>query len=399
MIKRFLFCILSLSLVACSLERGLNDEPDWDKYDYAITETSVIPDLDWLLKEKRMEDMADELKEAIEYYSKKVDVINYDYPSIGPDGKRVTLSARMYLMDLQTKWYKKTPYVALANHASIVEAGQCPTRDYKAEAIFAWFGCPVVMPDYYGFGASNDCPQAYLNSGVTARGNIDALKAALQILKDKKIKVGDDFYNVGYSEGGFNTIANLKYVTDHPDCGIKFKASFAGAGSYDINASWDEYMSDGYPAAAIFLPLTLVSANECEKLGFDYRKLFKEPLCSHVDDWILSKKNSFGKIMDLIGSNHVADILTPELIGGESEEAKKYRALFEGYSVSKDWRKPSGKVILFHSTQDDVVPILNSEILFDALQKVGADVKYVSGEYGAHTNAEADFARAIIDNL
>lgn len=399
MMKRILFCLLCLPLVSCSLKWGLNDEPDWDKYDYAITETSTIPDLDWLLKEKRMENMADELKEAIEYYSKKVDVINYDYPSVGPDGSRVTLSARMYLMDLQTKWYKKTPYVAIANHASEVESRQCPTRDYKAEAIFAWLGCPVVMPDYYGFGSSDGRPQAYLNSELTARGNIDALKAALQILKDKKIKVGEDYFNVGYSQGGFNTIANLKYATEHPECGVSFKASFAGAGSYDINASWDEYMKDGYPAAAVFLPLTLISANETEGLGFDYRKLFKEPLCSHVREWFLDKKLSFGGIMDRIGSTHVADILTPEMIGGESGEAKAFRQLFDTYSVSDNWRKPSGKVVLFHSAQDDVVPVLNTEILYEELKGAGADVKLVTGDFGGHTDAEAEFARAIIDNL
>lgn len=398
--KKLIYAFLCLALTSCSLEFGLNSNPDWDNYDYAITETSVIPDLEYLLKEKKMDSMADELKESIEFYSKKVDVINYDYPSIGPDGRKVTLSARLYVMDLQTKWYKKTPYVALANHASIVEADQCPTRDYKAEAIFAWFGCPVVMPDYYGFGASEEHPQAYLNSQVTARGNIDALKAAVQILKDKKIKVGEDYYNVGYSEGGFNTIANLKYVTDHPECGIKFKYSFAGAGSYDINASWDEYMKDTYPAAAVFLPLTLVSANECEKMNIDYRRIFKEPLCSHVGDWILAKKYSFGKIMNLVGSKHVADILTPEMLGGESPEAQAYRKLFEGYSLTKGWKNLNGaKVLLYHSTQDDVVPFLNSEILYNALKDAGAQVKLVSGKFGHHTDAEVDFARAIIDNL
>jgi len=392
-----LFCI---SCVSCSIEHGLNDDPDWEKYDYAITSTSSIRNLGCLLEDKGLGNMADDFKGAVEFYNKKVDVINFDYPSVGPDGKKLTLSARMYVMDLQTKWYKKTPYVALANHASIVEADQCPTKDWKAEALFAWFGCPVVMPDYYGFGSSEQYPQAYLNSQLAARNNVDALKSAIQILKDKNIKVGDEYYNVGYSQGGFNTIANLKYVTEHPECGIKFKCSFAGAGSYDINASWDEYMKDNYPAAAVFLPLTLVSANECGKLGFDYKNIFKEPLASHVDEWILAKKYSFGKIMDKIGSDKIADILMPGMIDGTSREYETYRELFEGYSVSKSWKSMSGtKVLLFHSRQDDVVPYFNSELLYEELRKAGANVKLVSGDFGGHTDAELDFAQAIIDEL
>lgn len=395
-----LFGLLCLSISACSLEWGLNHESDWEKFDYAITGTSHISCLDDLIKEKKIDGLTDELKEYIEFAAMKVDAINYDYPSIDPSGKKVTLSARLYVLDLQTKLIKKTPYVALANHASIVEARQCPTRNNKEEAIFAWLGCPVVMPDYYGFGASEDCPQAYLNSEVTARGNIDALKAALHILKDKKIKVGESFYNVGYSQGGFNAIANLKYVTDHPECGVKFQHTFAGAGSYDINGSMDEYLKDRYPAAAIFLPLTLVSVNECEKLGFDYSKMLTSPLCSHVKDWILAKKMSFGKIMDNIGSNKVADILTPGMISGESAEAKTFRKYFDEYSLINGWKNLGGtKVLLFHSKQDDVVPPFNSEELYDALKKAGANVKLVEGDYGAHTKAEYEFVRAIVDNI
>ena len=398
--KIFLFMAAAIAVSACGLEYGLNDEPDWDKYDYAITSTSTITDLAELLSEKRMEDMSETLQDAVEFFSKKVDIIDYDYPSVGPKGERVTLSARLYVLNLQTTLVKKSPYVALANHASIVEAGQCPTRDIKAEAIFSWLGCPVVMPDYYGFGASEEYPQAYLNSDCAARGNIDALKAAIHILKDKHIKVGEDFYNVGYSQGGFNAIANLRYTAQHPDCGIKFKQTFAGAGSYDINASWTEYMGDTYPAAAIFIPLTVIGANETEGLGFDYARIFKEPLLSNYDEWILSKKYSFGTIMDKIGSTKMADILTDGMLSGDCDEARTLRTLFDGWSLSSGWAPPEGsKVLLFHSTEDDVVPFFNSQTLYDNLNAAGSDVKLVSGAYGGHTNAEIDFALAIIANL
>lgn len=398
--KLLLLMPVALLLTACGLEFGLNDEQDWDKYDYAITSTSTISNLGELLREKRMEEMEETLKKAAEYYSYKADVINYDYPSIGPDGKQVTLSARLFVLNAQTTISRKAPYVALANHASIVEADQCPSRDLKAEAIFTWFGCPVVMPDYYGFGTSEANPQAYLNSDCVARGNIDALKAAIHILEDKHIKVGGDYYNVGYSQGGFNAIANVRYTAQHPECGIRFKQTFAGAGSYDINASWTEYMRDTYPAAAIFIPLTIIGANECENLGFSYDRIFKEPLLSNYKEWILSKKYSFGRIMDKIGSTKMKDILTDNMLSGDCDEVRTLRKLFEGWSLAKGWTPPAGsKVLLFHSTEDDVVPFFNSQTLYDNLKAAGSNVKLVSGAYGGHTAAEVDFASAIIDNL
>ena len=109
---------------SCDIALNLNDEPDWDSHEYAITDISTLKNLGELLKAKRMEDMEEDLNKVIEYHSKSVSVINFDYPSTGPDGKRITLSARMYVLDAQVKWLKKAPYVAIANHASIVEPDQ-----------------------------------------------------------------------------------------------------------------------------------------------------------------------------------------------------------------------------------------------------------------------------------
>ena len=395
-----IIAVAALLAGSCDIKYNLNEDDDWDDYSYAITGISSMGNLGELLEEKGMEDMQEDLYDVIEYHSKKVDIIDYDYPSTGPDGKRITLSARMYVLDIQLKLSKKAPYLAIANHASIVEAGQCPTRNIKAEAIFAWLGCPVIMPDYYGFGSSEENPQSYLNSDFAAQGNIDALKAAKAILQDKKVKVGDEYYNVGYSQGGFNAIANLKYVSQHPDCGIKFKYTFAGAGSYDINATWDEYLKDTYPAAAVFLPLTIISANEFEGLGLDYANMIKEPLLSNYKEWILAKKYSFGSIMDRIGSNKVGDILTDGMIDGTAPEAARLRKLFDGYSDVSGWTPSSdSKVLLFHSEEDDVVPLFNSQRLYDNLKAAGASVKLVTGKYGGHTNAEIQFAYAIVDEL
>ncbi|MCQ2143315.1 MAG: hypothetical protein MJY56_04525 [Bacteroidales bacterium] len=404
--RYFITALAALMLLACGKPAPAPDQgtdtpeaPETPEYPYEITSTEKISGISVLLKDKHLDDLIPYAEEYLgEMARKPVLAINYEYPSVGPDGKEVTLSARLYILEMLYGLGKAPIGMVLANHASIVEAGQCPTRSLNEEAMLAWAGAAVVMPDYYGFGASEDKPQAYLNSRVTAKGSIDAFKTARQILRKRGLILTCDNYNLGYSQGGFNTIANLKYISENPDDAVKFAYSFAGAGSYDLGASFDEYFKDTYPAAAIFIPLTIIATNECEGLGLDYSKIFREPLLSGYKEWILSKKYSYGTIMRNIGTDKLAGILTEEAFDGTSEEIRTLREVLEGYSVSSGWKPKTGtKILLYHSTEDDVVPSVNSDILYDYLTSIGADVKLVKGADGGHTEAEMGYLQAILD--
>lgn len=399
----FILCSAVLLTAGC-----VNLDPDssagraWREKGYAITSISTIENLDYLLDKKGMGDVKTAFHIVMPKYKEPVLMINFDYPSTGPQGEPVTLSARFFILEKDFAKGRRIKGVTVGNHASIAKAGQCPTRSLREESIFSWMGYPVVMSDYYGFGASEHLPQSYLNANLAAKGNVDALLAVLHMLEDKGVVVGDTFYNIGYSEGGFNTVANLKYVSQHPELGIRFKWSFAGAGSYDINTTWKTLMTGKYPNAMIFVPITVVSANEIEHLHFDYRKIFKGQLPYNIDEWVLSKKYSLDDIIDKIGTKNVPDIVTDNMIKGTGYEAETLRKLFDTYSVHTGWTVPAdSKLMLFHSTEDDVVPFENSQTLYDNLTGSGSKstVKFVSGAFGGHSNAELDFAKEILKIL
>ena len=69
---------------------------------------------------------------------------------------------------------------------------------------------------------------AYLDPETTARGNIDAYLAAAQLLEDRGVAMPEKLFSFGYSQGGFNAMANLKYVTEHPELGITFQKALCG---------------------------------------------------------------------------------------------------------------------------------------------------------------------------
>ena len=111
-----------------------------------------------------------------------VSAISYTYRSADPQGNPVELSALLYLPQAVLKGERSLAGISIANHGTIASNAECPTEKPQYEGAFAWKNHAIVMPDYYGFGISKDRPQAYLDPETTARGNIDAYLAAVQLL-------------------------------------------------------------------------------------------------------------------------------------------------------------------------------------------------------------------------
>jgi len=397
--------LIITSLLSLILFTGCNkpgpeediDLPAVKDYPYEITSTGSIRNIHEFLKSKNYEELDETISEQLgEVAELPVKYIDFTYPSVGPGGVEVTLSARLYILDKLYRFGMTTLGMVLVNHATMSAARECPTRNISEEAVVAWSATAVVVPDYYGFGASGDKPQAYLNGALTAKGSLDAFKTARKLLRDKGVIPGNDYYNFGYSQGGYNAIANLKYISDHPDESIKFKKTFAGAGPYDLVASYEEYLTDKYPAACVFIPMTITALNECGGLGLDYSTIFREPLASNHGDWILSKNYSVSEIYDRIGTSKLTEVLTDDILKGKGEAITVLLEKLEEQSVVSGWQPRAGtEIMLYHSTEDDVVPSFNSDILCDYLRSVNADVTLVKEEAGGHTEAVESFLYAI----
>lgn len=330
-----------------------------------------------------------------------VKTIVYTHNAFGPDGSPVTLSAIMYVPATALDKSKTLYGMVIANHGTITSDAERPTNTHGAESIAAWKGYAVVLSDYCGFGADAAHPQAYLNPDVTARGSFAAYNAAMQILKDMGVTPGDKLYNLGYSQGGYNGMANIRYLSQHPELSLKFTKSFLGGGPYDIVQTWNDYMEGSYDKALAFVPLTLCSFNETLNLGLPYDRMFKEPLLSNYNSWILSKKNSFASISTLLNTSDLHDIIADELFAGSNEVNTAIMSVCERFSLTSGWTPAAGNVIrIYHSTQDDIVPYSN----FTSIKKFmdenasGCTVTYTDGANGDHSNAAVSWATDVVIN-
>ncbi len=321
---------------------------------------------------------------------KPVRAIDFTYPSRDPQGRKVTLSARLYVPQAVLNGEKTLDGIALANHGTITSNAECPTMSADFEAIFAWKNYAIVMPDYYGFGASKDRPQAYLDPFSTAEGSIGAYLAALQLLADHSVSPGRLRFNYGYSQGGFNTVANLRFLTEHPELDIHFTKSFAGGSPFDVPVTWESYLQGGFDEALSFIPLTLVSINESQQLGLNYARLFQEPLLSNWRTWILSKQYNRTSIDVRLAGLGIADMLTADMMARQGPEYEAIMAVCRRYSLTAGWEpEPGTRLMIYHSTGDDIVPYANFTAMKTYLNAVAPDceISWVSESRGGHVMA------------
>ena len=334
-----------------------------------------------------------------------VSALSYKYLSTDPNGNTVELSSLLYVPSAALA-ENGTPLdgITLVNHGTIAKYNQCPTQSPQYEGAFAWKNHALVMPDYYGFGVSMDRPQGYLDAENTAHNNIDAYIAGVQLLKDGDVTIPDKLYSFGYSQGGFNSMANLKYVTKHPELGITFDKVFCGGSPFDLDVTFQKYTNGNFNNSLAFVPMTIISINETHNLGRSYSSLFTEALAANYGDWILSKNYSTteidAKIKEAYGSDvTIPQILHPDLMDESSDTYNAIMSIAGDYSLTKGWTPPPGTYILiYHSENDDTVPYANLGAMADFLGNHPDDKKAVlHGKNGGHMDAVIFFVQKVLD--
>lgn len=323
------------------------------------------------------------------------------YLSKDPFGNDIYLSGKIYVrLDL---YYiqDKVAGIILANHYTITADKECPSNALMYEGMFATFGYAVVMSDYYGFGITNDKPQTYLHESSTAQACVDFFLVAKDYLeKSKRVKVGDNHYNLGYSQGAATTIAVQKLVEAKYADKIQFRRTFAGGGPYDIEGTYNDLIitnKTGIPAA---IPLIITGMDYSEKLNLDYKTIFQEPLLSGYADWIFSKKYTTSDISKKMGTKQVNEILHPNALNANDPQTAKLLTALRKNSLISGWN-PSQKspITLFHSTTDDVVPCLNTNNLLKSFISNGNYPNTYISDYGGHTKAALYFFAKCADDI
>lgn len=299
--------------------------------------------------------------------------IAYDfvYPSKDPYGEEVMLSGTITLgNDVKAQRYAKG--LLLYNHFTVYRADQCPSRGWLTEQKYAsTLNLITISPDYYGFGSTEGRNQAYCISQTNAQASVDALLAAKVLLTEMGYRWGDLLFNGGYSQGGQTSMGVVRLVAEkYPEIDITY--SFIGAGSYDIPETYRQFVT----ARVAGMPSTVVSVmlayNEFKEVGLTREEMLKEPVLSHVDEWILSKRYTREEIDAMIGSLSVEDYVAEGPLDTTSAVSHRLMAAMEEDNICRGWT-PRGdeKLMLYHSRRDITVPVENTENMYNYLVEHG----------------------------
>jgi len=320
--------------------------------------------------------------------------VNYVYPSADPFGQPITLSGTMLIPEEIWQGKASSEGILMVNHYTKFHRNEAPTIS-NGELENMLLANPlnpryiIVESDFYGFGATERFPQAFIQGLVNARSSLDGLLAARDLLYNMGLDYGPLCFNIGYSSGGFDALAAQKLRDREYADRISFDKTFSGGGPSDVREAYRQYVeidSTAYNAVPLLL---MVCTNETQQLGLDYSDVFQPYICNRIGELILSKEYSSWPVCDSIGrEKKIHEILTETYCNLESPESMAMQELFAGFSMNNDDWTPdtTQRIFLFHSRGDDYVPFKSARPMIPFFKSRGFEPSIIPGKTRLQTN-------------
>lgn len=314
------------------------------------------------------------------------------YQSISPKGDTLLLSGKIFLPK-----NKRAKNIIIANHYTICANSEAPSRASSIEGIYATKDYIVLMADYVGYGISDSLPHPYLHLESTVVPVIDLLKAAIPYLKANSYTFSHSVILLGYSQGAAVTLAVQKELEENYAYEFPITKVYAGAGPYDLSGTFDYYINNPKTNIPCSLPMLVVGMDFGENLGIEIDDIFQPMLQEKYPLLIESKKVTMNDVNKELG-NDIAQLLKPIIFEKDSFPTSILYETVKKNSILQ-WT-PTSEMYLFHSTQDDMVPFLNSSNIKNEFDKQDLDnIQYDFAPYEGHMKAAISFFEKVYKSL
>ena len=326
-------------------------------------------------------------------YARDVRRYVYEYTSKDADGKPATISGVIIIPAEIADGTAPCDGIMLFNRATLSSPDDAPSTG-NAQLLNGLIANPLkpnyilVMSDFIGYGSSIDYPMFYHSGDVNARNSLDGLLAARQLLADEQIAQGKYLFNLGFSQGGSESlyVAKLRDM-EYKDKGVTFTKTFAGGGPTDYAVAYKEYVSRDWCEDCKDVIMMLISTVENCHMGIDYKTLFKEPLASGVQEFIKSKSKSTLSDLGVSMEDSLHNLLQPAYMDLESDEAKALYAQLEKINLMNGWEPDlTQRYFIEHSRHDNYVPIQCVRAIIPWMTKKGFEPSLVPGKTNLQTN-------------
>lgn len=326
--------------------------------------------------------------------SREVKHIVYEYPSTDADGQPVTISGVIMIPSNILDSSVPCDGIILYNHYTIGSPDDAPSKGGKGlEAISAMLASPlkpnyiVVASDYIGYGSSIDHNISYICGDTNGRNSLDGLLAAQQLFEDQQIPQGKFLFNIGYSQGGTESMYVAKLTdTEEKYKGIRFDKTFSGGGALDFEKIFKIYAERDACDDVADVVLMIISVNENYHLGIPYDVIFQEPMASKALEYFQTKDKSVVSAIGVTSMNAVSQVITPEFLDLESEPTLKFIAKLKEIGITEGWEPDVTKnYYLAHSRHDNYVPIQSGRGIIPWMTEKGFTPSIVPGKTSLQT--------------
>ena len=291
-------------------------------------------------------------------------------------------------------------------HATELEKDAVPSRFGGKEwmlgaAAAAWFGCAVAMPDLPGMGGDAGVYHPYCHAQSLAYAILDGVPAMRRafaedpFLAERGYAWDGRIFILGYSEGGYSTLAAVKELETHPgDYPFSLTGSAAMAGPFDLSGAMRATFIDpshGYPRS-YYLPYFVLGYHAVYGPRLDPLQVLAPELLAAGEDgnlllWADGSRDGMA-VLPLVGRRLgepddaiflprmfnaawlARELQDPAYAGSKVHELLRDNDLWRGWA-------PTRPILFRHSPDDDNIPYANTlttvRELGEAIRERGGD--------------------------
>jgi pimeloyl-ACP methyl ester carboxylesterase len=247
-------------------------------------------------------------------------------------------------------------------------------------------GFVISIPDYLGFGSSDNMFHPYLHKESTVQTVLDMLRAVDELAAVREFSLNNELYLTGYSQGGWATMQVQKAIEEDFSSEFNLKASAPGAGPYDLNFIKEYILSqETYPMPYYFGYLYNSFLNIDEEAITPIEEVFSSPydlLIPTLFDGSMSGEEINAKlttdVAELFTENFRLNYNTNNLFNSLTE-------ILANNSIEA-WNTSTPTKII-HGKADTYVPAIISKNIYDEFvaQGAGSRVQYIEIPETDHT--------------
>lgn len=381
--KLAVFILVSaMSVIAVSCNRETESFGECKYYDSLISKKSItfMEEIRWSMEQFGVgEEALDQYKDLIDRVAKLAPdytVYAIRYKTVDTEGKEILASGIIYYPESL-----KVKGVALISPFNKSKGLSGSSSGLVAEAIPVMSGYIGIIPDLLGYGETSEYPICYYQNDNVVRLSDDMRKAAREfLLRERFYNIGNSLYLAGYSFGGSNILALARHYDIHPELGIKIKGLFVGGGAYHPYETFRDIYENGFSGYSV-LPSIVWSLDKYENLGIDFSQVFIGRLKDEYETLITGQLR-FNELTSILGTD-IHAYLNDSFFREDNPMWLRLKASLLSKDIPFDWI-PSYEVRIYHSQNDEAIPISASDALYAYFKEKGVKVEYLHGSNGSH---------------